>query len=64
MGWNQNSSKREVYSNRSLPPEIRKISNKHPKLMPKATRERTNNTHSIKNFSLKHQPTKESAKKN
>ena len=41
MGHSKNSSKREVYSNTSLPQEIRKISNKQPTLMPKATRERT-----------------------
>ena len=47
MGCSKISSKREVYSNTSLPQETRKISNKQPNLMPKATRERrTNKTHS------------------
>ena len=40
----KNSSKREVQSDTSLPQETRKISNKQPKLTPKATRERTNKT--------------------
>ena len=35
------SSKREGYSNRSLPQETRTASNKQPNLIPKATRERT-----------------------
>ena len=39
----QNSSKRDVYSNIILPQETRKISNKQPKLLPKATRERKTN---------------------
>ena len=43
MGSRKSSSKREVYSNTSLPQEIRKISNKQPKLTPKATRERETN---------------------
>ena len=34
----KNSSKREVYSNTSLPQETRKISNKQPKLTPKGIR--------------------------
>ena len=47
MGHSKSISKREVYSNTSLPQEIRKISNKQPKLTPKATREgRTNKTQS------------------
>ena len=40
MGCSKNRSKREVYSNTILPQEIRKISNKKPKLTPKAIRER------------------------
>ena len=39
------SSKREVYSDTSLPQATRKTSNKQPKLTPKATRKRTNKTH-------------------
>ena len=40
MGCSINSSKREVYSNTSLPQETRKISNKQSTLTPKGTRER------------------------
>ena len=40
MGCSKNISKREVYSNIILPQETRKISNKQPKLTPKAIRER------------------------
>ena len=40
MGCSKSSSKREVYSNTILPQERRKISNKQPKLTPKAIRER------------------------
>ena len=40
MACSKSSSKREVYSNTSLPQETRKISNKQPKLTPKAIRER------------------------
>ena len=36
----QNSSKREVYSNTILPQETRNISNKQPNFTPKAIRER------------------------
>ena len=39
----QNSSKREVYSNKILPQETRKISNKQPVFTPKVTRERRTN---------------------
>ena len=47
MGCNKNSSKMEVYSNKILPQETRKISNKQPNLTSKATRERrTNKTQS------------------
>ena len=44
MGHSKSSSKREVYSNTILTQATRKISNKQPKLTPKATRERTNET--------------------
>ena len=40
MGGRKGSSKKEIYSNKILPQETRKISNKQPKLTPKATRER------------------------
>ena len=41
MRHGKSSSKREVYSEKSLPQETRKVSNKKkPKLTPKATRER------------------------
>ena len=40
MGCSKSSSKREVYSNTSVPQETRKISNKQPNLTPKAIRER------------------------
>ena len=43
MRCSKSSSKRKVYSNKILPPEIRKISNKQPNLTPKATRERRKN---------------------
>ena len=47
MQTNKSNSKREVYSNTILPQKTRKISNKQPKLTPKATRERgTNKTQS------------------
>ena len=47
MGYSKSSSKRKVYSNTVLPQETRKISNKQPNLIPKATRERkTNKTES------------------
>ena len=39
-GCSKSSSKKEVYSNKSLPQEIRKTSNKRPNLAPKAIRER------------------------
>ena len=37
MGYNKTSSMREVYSNEILSQETRKISNKQPILIPKAT---------------------------
>ena len=40
MGCSKSSPKREVYSNTSLPQETRNISNKQPKLTPKAIKER------------------------
>ena len=40
MGYSKSSSKREVYSNTTLPQETRNISNKQPNLTPKAIRER------------------------
>ena len=43
MGCSKSSSKREVYSNKIFPQETREISNKQPKLTPKATRERRMN---------------------
>ena len=43
MGCSKSSSKREVYSNKILPEETRKIANKQPNLTPKATRERRKN---------------------
>ena len=47
MGHSKSSSKREVYSDTSLLQETRKISNKHPKLIPKGARKRrTNKTQS------------------
>ena len=39
MRCSKNSSNREVYRNKTLPQETRKISNKPPILTPKATRE-------------------------
>ena len=44
MGCSKSSSKREVYSNTSLPQETRKISNKEHNLTPKAIRERRTKT--------------------
>ena len=43
MRHSKSSSKREVYHERSLPQETRKISNKQRNLTPKATRERRTN---------------------
>ena len=40
MGCSKSYSKSEVYNNTILPQETRKISNKQPKLTPKAIRER------------------------
>jgi len=41
MGCSKSSSKREVYSNTTLPQETRKISNRQPNLSPKTTGKRT-----------------------
>ena len=46
MGCNKSISKREIYSNPSLPQEIRTISNKQPKFTLKETRRRKNKTQS------------------
>ena len=47
MGGSKSNSKREVYSDTSLPQETRKISNKQYNLTPKGTRKRrTNKTQS------------------
>ena len=43
MGCSKSSSKREVYSNTSLPQETWKISNKQSNVTPKGTRERRTN---------------------
>ena len=43
MECSKSSSKREVISNKILPQETRKVSNKQPKLTPKATREKRMN---------------------
>ena len=40
MGCNKSSSKREVYSNKILPQEIRKISNRQSNFIPKTTGKR------------------------
>ena len=44
MGCSKSSSKREVYSNTSLPQETRNISNKQLNLTPKSIRERRTTT--------------------
>ena len=41
MGCSKSTSKREVYSNTSLPLETRKISNKQFNFTPEGTRQRT-----------------------
>jgi len=50
MEHNKISFKREVSSNTTLTWEIRKISNKQPKLIPKATREIKNNNNNKKSW--------------
>ena len=48
MGCSKSSFTREIYSNTTLPQETRNISNKLPKLTPKAIREtRTKTPHKI-----------------
>ena len=44
MGHCKNNPEREIYNNKILPQETRKISNKLPKITPKAIRERRNKT--------------------
>ena len=53
MGHSKSSSKREVYGNKILPQETRKTSNKQHSLTPKATRERTKPTDSIRTQIIK-----------
>ena len=43
MAYNKSNSKKDVYNNKILLHEIRKISNQQPNLGPKATRERRAN---------------------
>ena len=40
MGCSKSSSKREIYSNTTLPQEIRKTSNRQPNFTPKTTGKR------------------------
>ena len=40
MGYSKNSTKREVFSNKILPQETRKTSNRQPKFTPNATGKR------------------------
>ena len=47
MGYSKRSPKREVYSNTILPQETRKISNKQPKLTPKAIEKEEQKTRKI-----------------
>ena len=42
MGRNKSGSKRDVYSDTSLPYKTRKVSNKPPSLIPKANRGKKN----------------------
>ena len=44
MGCSKSSSKREVYSNKILPQETRKTSNRQPNFTPKTTGKRTTTT--------------------
>ena len=41
MGFSKSSSKKEVYSNTTLPQETRKTSNRQPNFIPKTTGKRT-----------------------
>ena len=43
LGYSESSSKRDVYSNTSLPQETRKMSNKEPNLTSKGARKRRTN---------------------
>ena len=43
MVHSKSSSKKEVYNNKSLPQETRKITNKQPNLTPRGTRKRRTN---------------------
>ena len=55
MGCSKSNSKREVYSNTSPPQEIRKILNKQPNFIPKATLEgRTTGKNQIQQKEKKH----------
>ena len=40
MGFSKSDAKRELYSNTSLPQEMRETSNKQPNFTPKVTRKR------------------------
>lgn len=40
MGHNKSNSKRAIYSDTNVSQETRKITNKNPKRIPKATREK------------------------
>ena len=46
MGYSKSCSKKKVYSDSSLPEEVRKVSNNQPNFTPIATWERTNKTQS------------------
>ena len=45
MGCSKSSSQREVYSNKILPQETRKTSNRQPNFIPKATGKRRTKNH-------------------
>ena len=51
MGYSKSSSKREVYSNTTLPQETRKTSNRQPNFTPKATGKRKTTTTTPKKIS-------------
>ena len=51
MGCNKSSSKREVYSNKILHQEIRKLSNRQPNFIPKITGKRRTTTKQNKKIS-------------
>ena len=44
MRTSKRSSEREIYSNKILPQETRKISNRQPNFTPKTTEKRTKNS--------------------